>query len=315
MTVETGLAIDWLSISVHPTSLVDVDVEQVQLAVSLVLGCEPGDWVILEIGKYGYRQAMLGPAGAQIWWDSPGRDDIHITLPGQACQVAGEKRLRSFIKYALSHGGKASRCDVNMDDYRRVIEPEAALAEIKGPNAVTHARAWLVQHGGDVGSEDMTGITVYVGAPSSRQRLRIYDKGMESGGELDCVRWEVQARKQAAETLVQQLAAGEWATVIRARIMAFIDFRDVDSHTETQKRVRLTWWEKLMLGVKKGRVYLPKPLKTMEQVHDWVRDSIGPSLALLVTGSGGDLGVLTSIVDYGRVRMKPRHRAMLAQLV
>ena len=228
--------------------------------------------------------------------------------------MAGEKRLRSFIKYALAHGGKASRCDVNMDDYRRVIEPAAALAEIKGPNAVTHARAWLEQHGGDVGSEQMTGITVYVGAPSSRQRLRIYDKGLESDGELDCVRWEVQARKQAAETLVQQLAVGDWPTVIRARLMAFIDFRDVDSHGDVEKRVRLPWWEKLMLGVKKGRVYLPKPIKTIEQVHSWLRDSIGPSLALVMAAFDGDLGFVTSIVDYGRVRWKPRHLAMLAQL-
>ena len=315
MTMETGLSIDWLSISVQPTPTADVDVDQVVLATSLAVGCEPGDWTLLEIGKYGYRQAMLGPAGAQIWWDSPGRDDIHITLPGQACQVAGEKRLRSFIKYALAHGGKASRCDVNMDDYRRLIEPAAALVEIQGPNAVTHARAWTVIHGGEVGAEDVTGITLMVGAPSSRQRLRIYDKGMESDGELDCVRWELQARKQAAETLVQQLAAAEWATVIRARMMAFIDFRDADSHSETEKRVRLTWWEKLMLGVKKGRVYLPKPLKTIDEVHSWLRDSIGPSLALVMAALDGDLGFVTSIVDYGRVRWKPRHRAMLAQLV
>ena len=314
MTMETGLGVDWFSITVQPTPIADVDVEQVQLAMSLAVGCEPGDWTPLEIGKYGYRQAMLGPAGAQIWWDSPGRDDIHITLPGQACQVAGEHRLRSFGKWALGHGGKASRVDVALDDYRRVIEPAAALAELQGPNAVTHARALLEICGGEVGSEDMTGITVMVGAKSSRQRLRIYDKGLESGGEMDCVRWEVQARKQAAETLFQQLIAGDWQTVIRQRLMAFVDFRDADSSSETEKRVRLPWWEKLMLGVKKGRVYLPKPLKTIEQVHNWVRDSIGPSLALLVAGYGGDQGILTNIVEYGRVRWKPRHRAMLAQI-
>jgi len=313
--MDTGLGLDWLSISVHPGGSFDLDIEQVRLAASLALGCEPGDWIFLDKGLYGYRKAMLGPANAQIWWDAPGRQDLHVSLPGKACQVAGEKRLRGFMKWALGHGGKAARCDVNMDDYRRVIEPGPALEEIKGPNAVTHARSWLVQHGGDVGCEELTGITVYVGAPSSRQRLRIYDKGLESNGELDCVRWELQARAEAAETLVRQLAAGDWPTVIRARLMAFIDFRDADSSSEVEKRVRLTWWEKLMMGVKKGRVYLPKPVKTIEQVHNWVRDSIGPSLALLVMGNGGDMEFMTNIVDYGRVRLKPRHLAMLAPAV
>lgn len=315
MTTGIQLGIDWLSITVQPSPSVDVDVEQVRLATSLLLGCEPGDWTFMDQGMYGYSKTLVGPVGARIWWGAAGRQDIHVSLPGKACQVAGEQRMRSFWKYAMCHGGKPTRCDVNLDDYQRVIEPAELLEVIKGPDAVTHANKWLVQFGGDVRSPALTGETIYVGAPSSRQRLRIYDKGLESGGELDCVRWEIQARKEAAETLVQQLVAGDWPTVIRARLLAFIDFRDETSHSEVEKRVRLTWWENLIQGVKKGRVYLPKAIKTLEQVHNWVRDSIGPSLALVVAGYGGDLKVLTNFVDSGRTRWKPRHRAMLAQLV
>jgi len=118
--VEPGggiqIGLDWLEVTVRSVENKRLSVDQVQLAVTVALGAGLGDWVQMEHGVHGYRRAMVGPGGAQIWFDALGRTDIHFSLPGKACQIAGESRLRHLLIFALAHGGKGTRCDINLDD-------------------------------------------------------------------------------------------------------------------------------------------------------------------------------------------------------
>jgi len=306
------LSLDWYSVTLHPTPDIPVDVSQVQLAASLALDCEPGDWVETERGAYGYQRGMVGPGGARLWWDAPGRDDFHVSFPGQACRIAGRERLVSFLRYSLGHGGKSTRCDVALDDYRRIVSPGEVQETLQGPDVVTHAQKVLTQQGGIVGSRDLTGATVYLGAPGSRQRLRVYDKGLESGGEMDCIRWELESRKEAAETMAVALAYQNWGQVMASRLVGFVDFRDADSHSEVEERQRLPWFQLLVGLVKKASAYPPQVARTVEQVVEWLDKAIGPTLAVTMKFWRGDLGRLTDIIRRGEERLKPRHLAMLA---
>ena len=305
------LCLDWCSITLHPTPEVPADVPQVQLATSLALGCELADWVETERGGYGYERGMVGPGGARLWWDAPGRDDIHVSLPGQACGIAGQERVVSFLRYSLGHGGKATRLDVALDDYGYIATPTQVLEALQGPDVVTHAKEYLVQRGGKVGSSELTGATDYLGAPSSRQRLRVYDKGLESGGEMDCIRWELESRKEAAETMAVALAYQDWGQVMASRLVGFVDFRDADSHSEVEKRGRLPWFQELVGLASKASAYLPKALRTAEQVVEWLDRSIGPMLAVSMSFWKGDIGPLAEIIERGKRRWKPRHKAMV----
>jgi len=306
------LGVDWYSVTLHSTEGIPVDVPQIQLAASLALGCEPGDWVETVSGSYGYQKGMVGPGGARLWWDAPGRNDFHVSFPGQACQLAGQDRLVGFMRYTLGHGGKPTRCDTAIDDYRRIIDPDKVLETLQGPDAVTHAKKLLTQRGGVVGSKELTGATDYLGAPGSRQRLRIYDKGLESGGEMDCIRWELESRKEAAETMVAALAYQGWGEVMASRLVGFVDFREADSHSEVEKRQRLAWFQELVGLARKASAYLPKAVKTALDVIDWLDRSIGPSLAMAMKYWKGDLAPLSDLLERGERRFKPRHKVMLA---
>jgi len=284
------LSLDWYSVTLHPTAEIPVDVPQAHLAASLALGCEIGDWVELEHGSYGYRQGMVGPGGARLWWDAPERDDIHVSFPGKACRVAGQERLISFLRYSLGHGGKPTRCDVALDDYRRIVSPGQVQETLQGPDVVTHAQKVLTQQGGVVGSRDLTGATVYLGAPGSRQRLRVYDKGLESAGEMDCIRWELESRKEAAETMAVALAYQDWGQVMASRLVGFVDFRSADSHSEVEERQRLPWFQLLVGLARKASAYLPQVTRTAEEVVNWLDKAVGPSLAVAMKFWKGDLG-------------------------
>jgi len=312
--VGVQLSMDWLSTTFHPSSETLVDVPQVQLATSLALGCGLADWVTTERGAYGYEKGMVGPGGARIWWDAPGRDDIHVSLPGQACRIVGQERVVSFLRYSLGHGGKATRLDVALDDYNYIATPAQVLEALQGPDVVTRAKEYLVQRGGRVGSKELTGATDYLGAPSSRQRLRVYDKGLESGGEMDCIRWELESKKEAAETMAAALAYQEWGQVMASRLVSFVDFRDAVSHSEVEKRERLPWFQSLVGQVRKASAYLPKAPRTVQQVVEWIDYAIGPSLAVGMKFFQGDLGPLVDIIRRGEQRFKPRHKVMVAAL-
>jgi len=306
-TVE-GLvvSVDWLAVTFPE------NVDHVLMVVSLALGCDVGDWVELDHGSYGYRQGMVGPGGARVWWDAPGREDIHVSLPGQACGIAGALQLRNYLQHVMVVGGKATRIDLALDDYCRIVAPGDVLVALQGPDRVTHAQQYLIQQGGRVGSCDLTGATVYLGAPSSRQRLRVYDKGLESGGEMDCIRWELESRKEAAETLVADLAHREWGHVAVGRLVGFVDFREAAAHSEVEKRPRLAWFAELVALAGKASAYLPKAPRTVEQVVQWLSWAVGPTLAVAMRFWKGDLGELIDIIRDGERRWKPKHRAMLA---
>jgi len=325
------LALDWLDVTLHPGYNVNEDLPDsdlpghfvleldrflanVQLAASSALGCEPGDWVETDSGFYGYQKGLVGPGQARIWWDAPGRDDCHIRFPGQACQIAGKKRLVQLLRYSLAHGGKATRCDTVIDDYQHIVSPAQVQEALQGPDVVTHARKGLVQQGFEVGSPDLTGATTYLGSPTSRQRVRVYDKGLESGGEIDCIRWELESRKEAAETMAAALAYEDWGQVMASRLVGFVDFRAADSHSEVEERKRLPWFQQLVGLARKASAYLPKVPRTVEEVVDWVDRAIGPSLAVAMRFWKGDLAPLDGILRNGERRWKPRHKAMVASL-
>jgi len=330
-TTGVKMSIDWLGFTFAPEVGIDWaekqygdDVvlptknefqDQVLFAASVALGCGMADWVDLDAGMWGYHRVMQGPGGARLLFDAPGRDDFHISFPGKACDLISESSMRSWLNFALVHHGKPTRCDINIDDWDRVVSPGDVLVALQGRDAVTHAKRCLMQRGSDVGSPETTGHTVYLGQPSSRQRLRVYDKGLESDGEIDAVRWELQARDEPAQTLVAKLATQDWADTITRRLVAFVDFKDAASSSHVELRDRLPWYERLVRGAVKASAYLPKLPKTVDQLIDWFDRQIGTTLAVAMRYWEGDLAPLWRIAKEGEKRFKPKHLAMLARAV
>ncbi len=328
---EAKVSIDWLGLTfpgdfeIKPlTPKADEDgeaiwhdrFENVKAAIWAGTGFESTEWVVMETGMYGYRGSMVGPGGARLLFDAPGRDDYHLSMPGAACGMFSEKGMRSFITYAMGKKAKATRIDVNLDDYARTVSPLQVETALQGPDVVTHAHRGLTQRGFAMGTEEMTGVTVYIGQPSSRQRVRVYDKGLESNGEIDAVRWELQSRAEAAETLLPKLGTGElgreWGPLFSERLVSFVDFRDSSDHPyDLKQRDRLDWFAALVGVARKATSYLAKLPRTMNDVVTWVTKAVGPSLAMLFDFWKGDLDPLYTIIHGSE--LKPKHRAILAR--
>ena len=300
------LRLDWLDLT-FPDNW-----QRTQLAVSLALGCTLNDWQVLPHGGKGYHQGAIGPGKALLWWDAPNRDDCHIQLPGQACRQVGSDLMAWLLNQSELYGAWASRLDLALDDLLRRISIEQLRIALGGPEAVSHAQQVQVIRGFGLHSEEIYGDTLYVGAPGSRQRLRVYDKNLESKGEIDAIRWELQDRDEAAESLRHQLAVsgGSWGKVARDRFVSFVDFKTPIVAHNSSVRTRMPWYESLMTGAEKVQVYPPVPARTLPQVADWLTHTAGPSMAMLVAVDG-DKDALWPMVEYGAAHMKDKHRAMV----
>jgi len=317
------VGVDWLGITFTPEGINDIYTPRtnqfrdlVIFAAGVALGCDPRDWVDMDQSQWGYQRMLLGPGGAKILFDFPGADHFHISFPGKACALISETRMRSWLNFAISHKGKATRIDVKLDDYDYVIMPADVLRAMQGPDCVTHARKGNTIQGWTVGSTEITGHTVKLGQPSSRQLLRVYDKGQESNGKIMAIRWELQSKKAPAESLMGLLATGVWGEVIHTRLVSFVDFRDshvaVNTVAKVRDRPRLDWYAQLVASALKAPSYPPTAPRTAEDVVTWLDTQVGTSLAVAYKYWGDDISPLYPIIDAGAKRFKPKHLAILA---
>jgi hypothetical protein len=247
--------------------------------------------------------------------------------------MMGEARARKYLRYVVANG-KVTRCDLAFDDVHHVVSihdlevalKRRALIDDGTPQgrwvkeAVTHATRVKGINAFEVGSPEATGTTLYVGSDASRQKLRVYDKGLESAGAIDAIRWELQCRKEPAHTMAADLVDQRWAEVYASRLVAFIDFRDIDSHSEVEKRTRSPWFRQLVGFARKAKVYWAKAPRRLDELTDWVERCISPSLLVVARVWGDDKPVLLPLLGrLGRMlmdvepnkRWKPHHENMV----
>lgn len=301
--------------------------EKTLMAVSMAIQCELGDWVDSDGGHNDYQRHLKGPEGARIDYDRRGSGVggdgfyFHVTLPGKAARLMDESRGRKLLQYAENNGGKGTRIDMAMDDYERVLSVDEIDKATTTEDFVSRTQRVLVMKSHAPRSSTTTGQTLYVGKAKSRRICRIYDKFLEDG-EHDCIRWEMEEKKSAAEELLRQLIQRDpvtgkprsWSDVAKERLLSFLDFRNAESHSEVEKRERCDWFAQLVHNLTRARVYPAETPKTLEQVKAWVEKQIGPSLRVIVTAAGGSMEDVHGWIDRAKDRMRPRHFALLAGL-
>lgn len=294
------VAVDWLEFS-----LWNVSVEQVK---RMLRGYQSGDFHDLEQGALGYERSSVGPGGSRILW-SGRRPEVHVRLPGKWCAGLDETAMRTLLSYVHIHG-RPTRVDLAADDWSRSVVPEEVREAFRRGEAVTHIKKrQLIENC----SDGESGCTFYLGGGTSRQKLRVYDKGAQSRGEIDAIRWEVEARKEAAVSLLDSLLLGEWGEVWASRVVQLVDFRMRNADSDVSRCPRLPWFTALVGAAKKAKVYGAKPIVSLERAATWIRKQVAPTLAAVFAAHGGDLDYLTEVLGNGRARWRETHRLVVAQ--
>jgi len=236
------------------------------------------------------------------------RPEVHASLPGQWCRALSEEQMMEVVGWLLFAGASVSRLDLAGDDYDKRVMPADVWEAVKAGECVSHTQKRTFTESWKGG-----GSTVAFGARSGRQYLRVYDKAAESLGQVDAVRWELETKDEAAQSLLVQLMeyAGRWGELFKARLVQFVDFKEVGGSNATRRK-RAAWFAELVGAAEKARVYGAVALRTVEKVAAWLEKQVAPSLAVVFQVMGGDLGYLSRVVELGRRRWRSGHHTLLA---
>lgn len=276
-----------------------------------------GGMVALEYGFNGYSHSGIVCERGRMGW-APDRPEmgVHVYLGAQALgwlvasdpAIAGD--LRGFMWF-LQHdlGARFSRCDPAVDVKGGRLSVRQVARAVRKGWYTSRWRSWrIIESQGD-------GLTVHFGAGSSDTQLRIYDKraeriskGCEDPGPW--VRIEPQFRGQRADALVAGwLESGsEWLLSI---LRGLIDFKRPSEDSNKARWAVADWWAAVWDGVKRGRLVLPRAMRTIDRVTSWLQSQVAGSLAFVMLYRGDGLDSMKELLRLGMDRLTPWHHAAL----
>jgi DNA relaxase NicK len=278
--LTSSIKCDWLNV-VFPAG------EVLVVAASLV--ARLGSYTLREIGMHGYHCSIRWESGAFIAW-TDGRPEALLSLSGGACALVGPSDLLGLIQFTASLGAHCTRLDAAFDDHDRLASMDdvhnAALAK-----NVLGFRRYDPRRPRSILSGELEGDSAYFGRrgrDGSGTFIRVYDKALESDGQVNAIRWEAEFSGDRADLVYRDLAACEtleqFTRVLAAAVggsISFID-RDESAHGHIDRMRVLPWWEKIvrMLGQVRYRVVRVKP--KLQQSLEFVVRQVGPTLAKIV---------------------------------
>lgn len=285
------------------------------------------DWVTLPHGGYGYPEGHVGE-GIKVYRGGRPGQGVHVVLSGDACRALEARMVDAgaagggwnhLLAWVRDNARKVTRLDIAIDD-------RAGLLHIDEIVDATARREWVGRLEkaaivSDVSkSHAVDGTTVYLGSPSSRVRVRIYDKRAEqlAAGEADTGHWvrvELQLRDERAASMLDLLVADRGSLCnVGGVVRGYVDYvMPVGNDSNKRRWPTCTWWVRFTDAVSKVRLCVRPRSLTLAAVKRWVYGQVAPSLAVLKAAGGWNSAVLDAIADDGSKRWKPKHVALIAQ--
>ena len=306
--------LDWLAFTV-PQATVD--------EISPVVR---GEWFETTTGFRGYPTCWLTTQGRQgvgkLGTGTPrNRKEVHVDLSGGIVSSWDEAKIRSVLTWVFTRGGHITRMDVALDDRAALVSIAQIKQAVDAGQAVTRSQKFQVLAGSWLRDGSSTGDTLYFGSRVSQTMLRVYDKRLEleQKGRAEAkdygVRWELEIKKDRAQACAKALLTLEpddWREFLVGILRSYVDFRETTRDAEPWEKYRaplLSWWASLTEGFNRCRFVVEKVQQTLDEVCQWLGQSISAMLALAYFRRGE--AFLRELIYTGSKKWKPRHYAML----
>lgn len=238
--------------------------------------------------------------GTRAFSNPPGemegeKGEVRLKIPGRALSAAKPSDIRDMCQVLASlYEVKCSRFDVSIDDYNKLLNlDEIYQAQQNGHYAYVEKFGYY--ESGERGKTER-GRTITFGSRQSQSYLRLYDKSVESGGEIDAIRYEVEFSGDKANSLFhewiefpmhnEQVAAKH----IAGAALGAVRFCDRTTEDKNLDRLDdLPWYEQICNSVASGfRVRLRKKERYLDRAIGWVEKAVMPTLAMIRKYMGTD---------------------------
>lgn len=294
--INTGIEspfIDWLSFTLPFSE---------QILKDLIIFGEPDR--ISEKGYQFYTNACWTVYGVLIAYTPEKPENrVYISLSAKSLKlISMVLDIDTLMGWAIQNGGKFTRIDLTLDDYREILNLEEIHRKIKAGEIVTKFRNYSVYEGqvysviesGKIGKT--TAKTIYLGdLKTSEIIVRIYDKGKKENCPYHWIRVEFQLRKESADQYINhgtfvrletgEVKKGKGSVKIPSGIkfsdrnfqkLAYYYLRFLDpSKSKSGRLLHKRHWETSQfwidfLGVSEGeKIGLPKYETGLEDLREW----------------------------------------------
>lgn len=238
--------------------------------------------------------------GTRIYTNPPSEEkpfgEMRIKIPGKPLSAASMHSVRDMCQVLQGMwSATCSRFDVAIDDYSKTLNlDEVKLAQELGNFAYVEKCGY--HESGERGKRQK-GRTITFGSRQSQAYLRVYDKSVESQGETDAMRYEVEFKDDKAQFLFEQWCDVDYsdtqasAKLIAGAALGAVRFCDRSSGDRNLDRLpNLPWYEKLLNSVVTGyRLRVKKKQAFLNDSFAWVERSVVPTLSMLRKYMGDDV--------------------------
>jgi len=243
-------------------------------------------------GLWSYDTRYYWPNGASLNYDcAPSRaDSVHngkftVEIPGQALDVIDQTDLHLFLLSLRQFNPTCTRMDVFFDDYDRTIKP-ADLHDIVKDHDYSGFRKTQIRQGYDSGRLIHDEIDFGKrGRNGSGQYLRIYDKLLESDGEKNCIRFEVEFTKERShkvfEKLSQVTSVDAFATLCGSLVGGSVKFIHRNGDKNISRLSVYDFWQEILDLLGSVVIRIPTKQTDIQGKYKYIYRQVSPTLALL----------------------------------
>ncbi|MGH7883515.1 MAG: replication initiation factor domain-containing protein [Candidatus Dormibacteraceae bacterium] len=310
-------SIDWLSVTVfgiEPNEVAAIASEAFHGGVQVRLDgwSEQGG-----ASFYRNRYEYLGASLLYGCFSEGAEENVHIKLPGKACQRIGVDGLLTLIDRLQRRAARYQvvRLDLTVDDVP--FTPQDAYQAVKENEVISWAkrgRDGLVSHSWVANNGRGEGNTLYIGRRSSPRCLRIYDKRGPT-------RIELEIKREQAQAIAKELGNLRWcderqAELVMGCLREFCDFATQDGLHGIRGAELVPWWQEFVGSTERIGKLVSKPSEdlSVDRVLRWIDRAVTPSLAVITRCYGlKGRSMLNAWIEDAGEKLKPHHQAVIRE--
>ena len=225
---------------------------------------------------------------------------VCVSMSGNGCRAfetmsklgAKDKQGKESVAFpalfrflAADEAANVSRIDIACDDREGYLNMDEIIDRTRSNEINSRLLRRTINF--SLNGKDKAGATVYIGAPSSDFRVRIYDKALEQGVDGHWVRVELVMRSANANAFVEAVTGSENVGKLAAQVIndkfSFIERDD----SNISRCTVCDWWQNFVDELDKVRLVSREVIQHgVERIRGWIESQVGPSLYVLMKTMG-----------------------------
>jgi len=215
---------------------------------------------------------------------------FRLSIPGKPLQHVQCEQVHKLGRYLLRHKYRCTRFDWAIDDYAHLLCLDEIRESCEAGNysgANSH-RDFKRQNR----SSKQVGRTIYLGSTQSDKQIRIYDKNVESKGEINSIRYEIQWRDEYSQIAYEKFFGNcqveESSSQISGLAVGALCFY-TRRNKVLSRSVILPMWESFIARVGSSVKMSKRVLQPLiSQKIAWVESQVAGTIGLITKIKGFD---------------------------